>query len=222
MFNFGFWQLRRLDERQTFNATVVERTQHEPLDLAALLDESTFTPSTSEWSIVTATGSYLPDQLLLFNRSQNGVAGDNVLTALALDDGRTVIVNRGFVKLDTPPPTPPGTKIEIVGRIRQTQVRTKGGVTDSNDGVLTEVRRVDIAKIAPQLPGDVVPVYIDLISSSPAVSPTDPAPLPLPDLGEGNHLSYAFQWFIFAVCVAIGWVLAVRRSLATRRTEQPA
>lgn len=222
MINFGFWQLRRLDERQTFNEIVIERTQADPVDLVTLLAKDAFSPSEAEWSTVTAAGTYLPDQILLFNRSQDGVAGDNVLTPLALDNGTTVIINRGFVQLNTPPPAPPGTKVEIVGRVRQTQVRTKGGVTDAADGALTEVRRVDVAKIAPQLPGEVAPVYIDLISSEPAASPTDPAALRLPDLGEGNHLSYAFQWFIFSVCIAIGWVLAVRRSLSAHGAEQAA
>jgi hypothetical protein len=34
-------------------------------------------------------------------------------------------------------------------------------------------------------------------------------------------LAYAVQWFIFSICVAIGWVLAVRRSVATRRHRAP-
>jgi cytochrome oxidase assembly protein ShyY1 len=38
-----------------------------------------------------------------------------------------------------------------------------------------------------------------------------------PELTEANHLSYAFQWFIFAACVVVGWVLAVRRSVRTHR-----
>jgi hypothetical protein len=40
-----------------------------------------------------------------------------------------------------------------------------------------------------------------------------------PDLSEGSHRSYAVQWFIFALAVAVGWVLAVRKSIATRRAE---
>jgi hypothetical protein len=46
-----------------------------------------------------------------------------------------------------------------------------------------------------------------------------PEPVATPDLGEGNHLAYAVQWFIFAIAVAVGWVLAIRRSIATRRRE---
>ena len=52
-----------------------------------------------------------------------------------------------------------------------------------------------------------------LVSSDPEVAAGDPVPVPAPELGEGPHLSYAVQWFIFAVCVAVGWVFAVRRSI---------
>jgi cytochrome oxidase assembly protein ShyY1 len=45
--------------------------------------------------------------------------------------------------------------------------------------------------------------------------------VPLPELGEGSHLSYAIQWIIFAVCVAVGWILAVRRSIRTRARSKP-
>ena len=39
----------------------------------------------------------------------------------------------------------------------------------------------------------------------------------LPELTEGPHLSYAVQWFIFSAAVAVGWVLAVRKSVNARR-----
>jgi cytochrome oxidase assembly protein ShyY1 len=60
-------------------------------------------------------------------------------------------------------------------------------------------------------------MYVDLIASTPAEATDLPEPVATPDLSEGNHLSYAVQWFIFAIAVAVGWVLAVRRSIATRR-----
>ena len=61
-----------------------------------------------------------------------------------------------------------------------------------------------------------MPVYVDLIESNPPRSDGLPEPVIAPALGEGNHLSYAAQWFIFSTAVAVGWVLAVRRSIGTR------
>lgn len=217
MINLGFWQLRRLDERRDFNATVAARIDQPPAPLADVLAAPGFDPDGSEWLRVTATGTYLADQILVFNRTQGGRAGDNVLTPLALDDGRIVLVNRGFVPLGADVPAPPERPVEVLGRIRPSQERQRGDLTDADVEQITEIRRVEISRIAPQLPGDVVPVYLDLITAAPAIGAGDPQPVPPPELGEANHLSYAVQWFVFAACVAIGWALAIRRSAHSAR-----
>src|SRR6188472_2795253 len=76
------WQLRRLDERKDFNAEVVARSERTPVTIDELLAEPGFTPNDAAWRPVTATGVWLPQQIDIFNRSQQGVAGDNVVTAL--------------------------------------------------------------------------------------------------------------------------------------------
>ncbi|MEM1333156.1 MAG: SURF1 family protein [Actinomycetota bacterium] len=224
MVNLGFWQLDRLDERQRFNQTVIERTERDPLDVADFLAPGAYDPDRDEWTPVRLTGTYLPDQVVEFNQSQGGRAGDNVLTGLVLDElDVTVIVNRGFVPLPTPAPTPPETRVEIVGVIRASESRERGGLTDPEQDVVTEVRRIEIPVLAAQFGGDVAPFYVQLFASDPPAVVGDPEPVLRPELSDGPHLSYAVQWFVFALCVAIGWVLAVRRSLSTRRrSERPA
>lgn len=222
----AFWQLDRLSERKEFNREVRERSQEIPVDLQLVLDDleaGRLDASTAEWLPVTARGTYLPDQVLEFNNSQGGRAGDNVLTALVVDDGGTVIVNRGFVPLGIDVPPPPAVTVEIVGFIRPSEVRGRGALTDADDGeALTEIRRIDVPRLAQQFPGDVAAVFIQLVESEPAIGSGDPDPVVLPELDNGPHLSYAIQWFIFAICVAIGWVLAVRRSLSARVSERTA
>ncbi len=80
-----------------------------------------------------------------------------------------------------------------------------------------EAQRIDLERLAPQLPGDVVPVYVDLIISDPPETDHVPEPVAPPALDEGNHLSYAVQWFIFSSCVVAGWIIVVRRSLKHHR-----
>ena len=212
----AFWQLRRLDERRAFNDVVAERIDRAPVPFDELLPTAIDDPDAVEWRQVTVAGSYLDDQVVWFNRSQDGLAGDNVLTAL-VDAETTVVVNRGFVVLGTEIPPAPSGEVEVLGRIRVPGERQRGGLTDSTDGPVTEVRRVDLGLLGQQLPGEVAPVYLDLIGSVPNVGPGDPAPVPAPTLDEGPHLSYAVQWLIFATAVLIGWILAVRRSLAPRK-----
>ena len=225
----AFWQLDRLDERRAFNDRVTEQIERPPAPLDELLAEMRSRslsgaggdPEAIEWRQALVSGRYLPDQVVWFNRSQDGLAGDNVLTALVTDDGITVVVNRGFVPLGVEVPAPPMGDTQILARVRVPQERQRGELTDATDTdtPVTEVRRVDLDQLAAQLPGEVAPVYLDLIDSIPAVEPSDPVPIPAPTLDEGPHLSYAAQWFIFALCVLIGWVLAVRRSIRTHRRD---
>lgn len=212
----GFWQLDRLDERRSNNQGIEQRSSQPAVGLNDVLLPGVEPGDIANRPVI-VSGTFLPDQVILFNRSQSGRAVDNVLTALLLDDGRTVLVNRGAIPVGAAPPIPPAVEVRLLGRLRPSEERSRGGLTDFEQDVVREIRRVDIAQIAPQLPGDVVPVYIELINAQPELTVDDPEPLLPPQLSEGNHLSYAVQWFIFALCVAIGWVLAVRRSLRSHR-----
>jgi cytochrome oxidase assembly protein ShyY1 len=216
MIRLGIWQLDRLEQRRDFNSTVTERIDQPPVPFDELLDEVAADPTSVEWRQVTLSGSWLPDQVTWFNRSQDGIAGDNVLTALTNGDS-TVIVNRGFVPLGSSQPQASSDDVEVLGRIRVPQARQLGELTDATDGPVTEVRRVDLQLLDEQLPGELAPVYVDLIGTVPNITADDPVPVPPPTLDEGPHLSYAVQWFIFTAAVLLGWVLAVRRSIANHR-----
>jgi cytochrome oxidase assembly protein ShyY1 len=215
----AFWQLDRLDQRRAFNDLVTEQIDQPPAPLEQLLDEAGDDPESIEWRQTIVTGRYLPDQILWFNRSQDGIAGDNVLTALVAESDTTVVVNRGFVPLGFDVPAAPTVETELLARVRIPQDRQRGELTDTSEAgaAVTEVRRIDLGQLSAQLPGEVAPVYLDLIDAIPTIGPDDPAPIPAPTLDEGPHLSYAAQWFIFAVCVLVGWVLAVRRSVRSRQ-----
>ena len=222
MVNLGFWQLRRLDERREFNAAVESRSDEPVVPLDDVLAEVPPDGDVGdvEWRPVEVTGTYLPDeQIVVVNRSQHGAAGDNIVTPLQQADGTIVLVTRGFVPLGSEPVAPPAGEVTVTGLVRPSQERRRGQLSDPAEGELTTVQRLDIERLAPQLPGPVEPVSIDLVTSDPAESGPLPDPVVRPELGEGPHLSYAVQWFIFSVAVVVGWVLAVRRSAARRRHE---
>ena len=216
MVNLGIWQLHRLDERRINNADFVTQIEQAPVSLASVLDDLRVNPEAYVNRRVQTTGTYAPEQIALFNRSQGGGAVDNVLTRLETPDGAVLLVNRGAIPVQATPPAPFPEEVEIEGRLRLSESRERGGLSDAEQNVITELRRVNIEQIAAESPGiDYIPMYVELLGSSPAAGPGDPQLLDPPELSEGNHLSYAFQWFIFAFCVAVGWVLAVRRSLTT-------
>lgn len=218
MINLGFWQLDRLEQREAFNASVVALYDAPVLALDEVLLWAGEALTDIEWQPVFVSGIYLNDETIrVVNRSQRGIAGDNIVTPLQLAGGRILLVNRGFIPLDTfVPPAPPG-ELVVVGRVHASQIRHTAQLADRPEGDLLEVQRIDIDRIAPQLPGEVVPVYIDLISSDPTENDNAPTPIIAPALTEGNHLAYTVQWFTFALCAAAGWIIAIRRSVRARR-----
>lgn len=217
MINLGFWQKHRLEDRREFNAEVRARSSEPIVPVEDVVTDDT-DPADVQWRTVTATGTYLADeQVVIVNRAQGGVTGVNVVAPLELDDGRLVLINRGFVPDTEPVPAPATGVVEVTGRLRETQQRSLGGLTEA-DGELTELFRIDIPRLAEQLPAPVLPVYVDLLGAEPDQGAL-PIPLPDPELSEGSHLSYMVQWWIFSACVAVGWVLAVRRSIRQHRTD---
>jgi cytochrome oxidase assembly protein ShyY1 len=129
-----------------------------------------------------------------------------------------LLVNRGFLPLGEDVPPPPTGDVEVTGRLRPSQSRHFAQLSDPSQGTLTEAQRLDIPRLQQQVDGQLVDMYVDVFASNPADSPAL-EPVIKPDLSEGPHLSYAVQWFIFSIAAAVGWVLAIRHSAATRRWD---
>lgn len=221
MVNLAFWQIRRLHEREAFNTLVRDNADQPVTPLADVLGPTTALGSV-EWRRVSVTGTYLTGaELEVVNRSQDGEAGSNLVDALRLHDGSLILVNRGFApSISTAAAAPRGT-VELVGQLRVSEVRRLGQPSDARGVKLTEIRRIDIDKLAPQFDAPLAPMYLQLLESTPPVPGQYPAPVAQPVLDNGPHLNYTFQWFAFSLCAVVGWVLAVRRSAATRSGERP-
>lgn len=210
----GLWQLDRLDQRQATNALIAERSRRPAQSVGATLD-TLASPEDADFVPVADRGAYLAaDQVIVRNRSQNGAAGSWVVTPLVTESGRTILVNRGFVPevmaepRDIPVPEGP---VEVTGWLRRTQERSGLGPRDAEAGTLRALARLDVARIDAQVPADLAPVWLQLDEQQPPPPGGLPDPVPLPELDEGNHLSYALQWFIFAVLGVIVYVLMLRR-----------
>ncbi|MBJ7508866.1 MAG: SURF1 family protein [Ilumatobacteraceae bacterium] len=217
MVNFSIWQFGRLSERREFNSEVRQRSALETVNISEL-DLSD--PLAVQWRSAGAIGTYDPsEQVLILNRSQNGVAGLNVVTPLILDDGRAILVNRGFIGLSETPPSAPSGTVRVLGTVQISDQRTSGQATQAS-GEQSEFFRLDIALLGEQIDYDLLPVALVAIASEPSESPTL-APINPPELSQGPHLSYAIQWLIFSAAVIVGWVLAIRKSLANRALTTP-
>ncbi|MEY4159372.1 MAG: hypothetical protein RL743_1867 [Actinomycetota bacterium] len=222
MANLSAWQFRRLDDRRAFNDQVRSRAS---VPAAAISDIANLSPDEAEWRPVIVRGTFRPDdEVIVLNRSQNNTAGVDALTPLDFSiDGRkfVVLVDRGFVPLSAEVPPPATGEVEFLARARKSQQRRLGGLTDPAKGILREVQRIDVARLAEQMKSSedqtVLPFYVDYLqSTSGADDIVGLVTVANPDLSEGSHLSYAIQWIIFSLCAVGAWVILVRRAIRSR------
>ena len=102
-------------------------------------------------------------------------------------------------------------------RASPTSERRTGEVSDPATGDLTEIHRMDIARLQKQIEGELVPVYVQLLKSTPAES-NSLSTIADPEFSNGPHLSYTIQWLLFTMCAAGGWFALVKREVAKQRT----
>lgn len=219
--NFGFWQLRRLEERRSANAVIEARSSVPVQPLPEVVDPDAGVGAVGNLAYrrVVTRGTYDADaSVLVRSRALEGRPGFHVLTPLVLDGGAAVVVNRGFAPFTAEPAEalaatrPPVGEVEVSGVLLATQERQGIGPTDPAEGVLTEIARVDLDRLQQQYGGDLYPLYLQLQAQSPPPPGTLPVVLPEPEQSEGSHLSYAVQWFLFAAVGAIGWPFLLRHT----------
>jgi cytochrome oxidase assembly protein ShyY1 len=210
MMFLGFWQLNRLEVKRQLNDSIITRTAERVMPMADVLTKNA-NPQDLEWRRVSLTGTYKTEEAItVINRSQNNTAGYNVVVPLYTNDG-VVIINRGFVPLAITSPPSPTTPVTIVGFLRLSQQRSALGAIDSSDPEANEFQRFDIPRIAAGINADVAPMFVQVIEENPTTAGPWPSVVGLPALGEGSHLSYAFQWAFFSLVSLTGWIVVIRR-----------
>lgn len=220
----GFWQLsRRADARAEIDR-VDSNYASDPKPLDDVLDSIDSYTESQKWTPVEVTGEYLHDeQLLVRARPYNGSPGFEVLTPLLLDDGTVFIVDRGWVSpgsnQDTPdrvPDAPDGT-VTVTARLKAGEPTIPGRSAPA--GQIATIHLPDVAERLdrPTFTG----AYGLLMDEDPA-----PADRPLearkPVRDEGPHLSYAFQWFVFALFGFLGLGYGLRQEYRLVNVEDPA
>ncbi|GAA3624115.1 SURF1 family protein [Microbacterium awajiense] len=205
------WQFARNAERSAQLELVEANYDRDPVPLDELIPLGESFDDADEWRPVTLTGRYLADATLLArNRAHGGTAAYEVLVPFALDDGRVIVVDRGWV----PPgseqsepdhvPAPPEGAATVVVRLRTGEPLPPSGRSAPEGQVPT----IHLPLIAETLDSSgLVDAYGALVSEDPATE--RPAAVEDPSEDPGPHLSYAIQWILFAIMgfVFIGYVI---------------
>lgn len=183
----GIWQLDRLAQRRARNAALAERLALPPLELRGGI-----TADSARQRRVVARGVYdFSAERTWPGRSFDGTPGVALITPLRLVDGAAVLVDRGWV------PSPDAFHVD------------HASYRESDTAVVT-----GIAFIPPRGRGDVstegfLPFIIQVETPEPQRGL--PRRWPAPAFDNGPHLSYAVQWFSFALIALVGTAALIRR-----------
>lgn len=201
----GQWQFSRLEDRQEQNSIIKQNEGQQPVPVQEVMSVGTPVRDADEWRIVEATGTYaVEDTVIVRYRTRDGAAGVDVVVPFELDDGTSVLVDRGWYATQNrgatseDVPVPPAGEVEITGWVRQDAVGSSTAVADKS------TRSVSSKEIGPALGRDVVGGFVDLRSESP--EPVEPlVAVELPTLDEGPHFFYGLQWWFFGALAIFGF-----------------
>ncbi len=219
----GFWQLDRLQERRAANVVLAQRLEAPPV----VVHQTDAAADWAQWvdQRAVAEGVYDFDhQLAIKQQSYEGQPGIHLAAPLVLPDGQhALLVHRGWLPLDQAAPAAwraydqPG-QVTVAGVLQPSQslpatARTaRSAPLDAQRAVF----RLDIPALQTEIPYTLLPVYL---LEAPAGTASDSLPLRLEaevDLSEGPHLSYALQWFAFAIIFSVGYLYYLRRQAVGR------
>lgn len=226
--SMAFWQLGRLQDRKAENARLAEQAARPAAGLDNLLPGAGASGEQTDGAEFRRTrvhGTFDPDeQVILQSRSYNSRQGNHLLTPLVLPSGEAILVDRGWVPLPTNDSVldesrPPTGEVTLEGVLLPTEKKGFLGVSDPPPGDVTATPRVDLDRLAGQLPYPLYPVYLRLQSQEPANTADLPIPVPIPNPSEGPHREYAIQWALFAVTALVIYLGLIRRDIARRRSE---
>ena len=222
----GFWQWSRYEARAEQVDLVETNYQRDPVPLTDLVPSPQAALDTGdEWRQVQVTGEYVGDVLVLPQRGVGGTPADHVLGVLAVDVGAAepwlMLVDRGWYRTDTfadhgPAQERPEGQVQAALRLRPAEepsprVLDAGQVHRLNPAQAAQVALGEIPDGEAEL---VEGVYGQLAAESQggsAVVPAELSMLPRPAADLGSHLSYALQWWVFALGCYVGLVILARR-----------
>ena len=198
----GNWQRDRMHEKQAAASQFDAASTAPPVALAAGVTD--WTPW--RYRRVEIEGRYdAARQILLDNRVHLGRFGYHVVTPFRLADGRTVLVNRGFIPAgatrDALPSAPaPAGEVRVLGRIHLPPARyVELAPTAPDRGVW---QNLDPARFAAATGLAVLPIVVEQLEGPADGLARD---WPAPELSSAKHIGYMLQWYAFAAIVAALW-----------------
>jgi surfeit locus 1 family protein len=215
----GTWQLQRKAWKEGLIGAMHERLAAAPVDLPSASQWSSLNVENAEFRRVKFHAQFAEGRGVYVYVAGSALRDDIkepgyfAFAPARLDDGTTVVVNRGYIPMDQTIGWPAGT-VEVIGYLRWPESRP-WFLSDTNSASDTWFVRDQRAMAAAKGWGEVAPFYVDQESPVPASGLPRPAALKV-NL-RNDHLQYAVTWFgLAAVLVGcfVAWLITRRRNSA--------
>jgi surfeit locus 1 family protein len=206
----GTWQLHRLAWKEAILARIdaAERAPAVPLPSAP-----------RPFQKVIVHGRFVSGPTALYgvevrDTARGPIMGGQLLSAFRSDDGRLILVDRGWVPASAQSRVPaPSGETDVTGFARAPERPWVFGAPD--DPAHHQFFTLDPARIAAALGlhGAVAPFTLVALGDAPPGAVPQPAEhLPRP---PNNHLSYALTWYGLALSLAVVFLSWARKRLST-------
>ncbi|MFG2311600.1 SURF1 family protein [Streptomyces sp. NPDC048566] len=223
MIKLGFWQLHRHEHKVALNAVISDSLAAKPVPAETLTAPGRPVRHDDLYRRVTATGHFdtAHEEVVRRRTNADGEVGYHVLTPFVLNDGRVLLVNRGWVSSDGAQtafpkiPAPPSGRITVTGRLMADQTTADSGIKNVRGLPDRQVMLIDSEQQAKRLGAPVLGGYVEQTAPRPAHG--SPELIGDPEHSDiGPHMAYAIQWWLFAAGVPVGWVVLARRERRDR------
>lgn len=228
MIRLGIWQMHRYDERTARNQLVSDSLSAKPVPVERLTAPGHTVTTNERYRTVTAKGHFDTDDEVVVRRRTNAddEVGYHVLTPFVLNDGKVLLVNRGWIPADRAGqtafpkvPAPPSGELTVTGRLMPDETTEASGIKNLQGLPDRQIMLINSEQEAPRLDARVLGGY--LAQTGPAPKGDTPQQLGKPGKEDAAlNYAYAIQWWLFAAGVPIGWVILVRRELRDRRERE--
>ncbi|WP_022892080.1 SURF1 family protein [Agromyces subbeticus] len=208
----GAWQFNRRAEALAELARIDANYDAAPVPVGDALPDRAAFDIDQRWQIVALSGEYLPDdEVVVRNRPFGGSSGFEVITPFRLDDGTVFMIDRGWIAQNAEGrpsvvPPPPDGEVQVEARLKAGEGRIEGRTSTG-----AEFATIDLPELAERVGEPSYTGAYGVLVQSRADAETPPLAAPRPERDEGPHLSYALQWYVFALLGFIGLAWAANQ-----------
>lgn len=210
------WQMGRKEALDYKNNLIVENFDAEPVVLDQISGAFVEELPDAQWKPLKLSGSYLPEhQLLVRNRPYNGLNGYEVLVPFQIENGPVVVINRGWMeagfgdasKTAREVPAPPAGEVTVIARLHNGEADTGRGAPEG------QISSIALGRVADLTGLDVATGGYGLLAEEDPAAASAPIIKDKPDLDTGPNLSYAVQWYVFALMSYLVYFWSARQKV---------